>query len=79
MEKSQILTGQRVAAGDVALGLASHGAHSNGYSLVRKCIERAREQGSLPATLDGLPFRQAVMRPTRLYVRPVQDISLNIP
>ena len=71
VEKSQILTGQRVAAGDVALGLASHGAHSNGYSLVRKCIERAREQGSLPTTLDGLPFRQAVMRPTRLYVRPV--------
>lgn len=71
VEKSRILTGQRVAEGDVVLGLASSGVHSNGFSLVRKCIERAQGQGSLPATLDGMPFRQAVMRPTRLYVKPV--------
>ncbi|MDO5291072.1 MAG: phosphoribosylformylglycinamidine cyclo-ligase [Pseudomonadota bacterium] len=71
VEKSKILTGQRVAAGDVVLGLASSGVHSNGFSLVRKCIDRAQAQGGLPATLDGLPFRQAVMRPTRLYVKPV--------
>jgi phosphoribosylformylglycinamidine cyclo-ligase len=43
--------------------------HSNGFSLVRKCIERAA--GHLPATLDGKPFRQAVMEPTRLYVKNV--------
>ena len=70
-EKSRLLTGQSVRAGDVALGLASSGAHSNGYSLVRKCIERAQAQGALPETLDGQPFRQAIMRPTRLYVKPV--------
>jgi phosphoribosylformylglycinamidine cyclo-ligase len=72
VEKSKILTGQTVAEGDVVLGLASSGVHSNGFSLVRKCIERAQQNGgALPATLDGKPFRQAVMEPTRLYVKNV--------
>jgi phosphoribosylformylglycinamidine cyclo-ligase len=69
VEKSKILTGKDVTPGDVVLGLASHGVHSNGFSLVRKCIERA--SANLPATLDGQPFRDAVMAPTRLYVKPV--------
>ncbi|MEY4074332.1 MAG: hypothetical protein RJA29_1689 [Pseudomonadota bacterium] len=69
VEKSKILTGQNVQAGDVVLGLASSGVHSNGFSLVRKVIERAADQ--LPATLDGQPFRDAIMAPTRLYVKPV--------
>ena len=69
VEKSKILTGQTVKPGDVVLGLASSGVHSNGFSLVRKCIERAGD--NLPKTLDGKPFRQAVMEPTRLYVKTV--------
>ncbi|PAT40218.1 phosphoribosylformylglycinamidine cyclo-ligase [Vandammella animalimorsus] len=69
VEKSKILDGKQIAAGDVVLGLASSGVHSNGFSLVRKCIDRAGSQ--LPATLDGKPFREAVMAPTRLYVRSV--------
>ena len=69
VEKSKILTGQSVQSGDVVLGLASHGVHSNGFSLVRKCIERAGDQ--IPATLDGQPFKQALMAPTRLYVKNV--------
>jgi len=69
VEKSKILTGQNVKPGDVVLGLASHGVHSNGFSLVRKCIERA--EGNLPLTLDGKPFKQAIMEPTRLYVKNV--------
>jgi len=69
VEKSKILTGKDVQPGDVVLGLASSGVHSNGFSLVRKCIERAGAQ--LPATLDGHPFREAVMAPTRIYVKPV--------
>ncbi|HSV79949.1 MAG TPA: phosphoribosylformylglycinamidine cyclo-ligase [Ramlibacter sp.] len=69
VEKAKILTGQNVQDGDVVLGLASSGVHSNGFSLVRKCIERAA--GQLPATLDGKPFREALMEPTRLYVKPV--------
>ena len=69
VEKSKILTGANVQPGDVVLGLASSGVHSNGFSLVRKCIERAG--GDAPATLDGQPFRQALMAPTRLYVKSV--------
>jgi phosphoribosylformylglycinamidine cyclo-ligase len=69
VEKSKILTGQSVKPGDVVLGLASNGVHSNGFSLVRKCIERA--EANLPATLDGQPFREAIMAPTRLYVKNV--------
>ncbi|MDI1272549.1 phosphoribosylformylglycinamidine cyclo-ligase [Polaromonas sp.] len=69
VEKSKILTGKDVQPGDVVLGLASSGVHSNGFSLVRRCIERAG--ADLPATLDGQPFRQALMAPTRLYVKNV--------
>jgi phosphoribosylformylglycinamidine cyclo-ligase len=69
VEKSKILDGANVQPGDVVLGLASSGVHSNGFSLVRKCIERAG--ANLPATLDGEPFRAAIMAPTRLYVRSV--------
>jgi phosphoribosylformylglycinamidine cyclo-ligase len=71
VEKSKILTGVDVKPGDVVLGLASSGVHSNGFSLVRKCIERATASNSLPDTLDGKPFRQALMEPTRLYVKTV--------
>jgi phosphoribosylformylglycinamidine cyclo-ligase len=69
VEKSKILTGKDVTPGDVVLGLASSGVHSNGFSLVRKCIERAG--ADLPATLDGKPFKAALMEPTRLYVKNV--------
>ena len=69
VEKSKILTGKEVAPGDVVLGLASSGVHSNGFSLVRKCIERAADH--LPAMLDGKPFKEALMEPTRLYVKNV--------
>jgi phosphoribosylformylglycinamidine cyclo-ligase len=69
VEKSSILDGRHVRAGDVVLGLSSNGVHSNGFSLVRKVIERAASR--LPTQLDGQPFRQAVMAPTRLYVKPV--------
>ena len=77
VEKSKILTGKDLVPGDVVLGLASSGVHSNGFSLVRRCIERVcgigadRDESKLPATLDGKPFRQALMEPTRLYVKPV--------
>ena len=78
VEKSKILTGQNVQAGDVVLGLASAGVHSNGFSLVRKCIERAEANGTLPEMLDGKPFKQAVMEPTRLYVKNVlQALALH--
>ncbi|MFM7330155.1 MAG: phosphoribosylformylglycinamidine cyclo-ligase [Brachymonas sp.] len=68
-EKSKLLPRPDVKAGDVILGLASSGVHSNGFSLVRKCVERAG--ASAPETLDGTPFKQALMKPTRLYVKNV--------
>ncbi|MHB0919383.1 MAG: phosphoribosylformylglycinamidine cyclo-ligase [Thiomonas delicata] len=71
-EKSRLISGQAVQAGDVVLGLASSGVHSNGYSLVRAVIERAA--GRLPEQLDGRPFRDAVMMPTRIYCKPVLDL-----
>ena len=70
VEKSKILNGANtVTAGDIVLGLASSGLHSNGFSLVRKCIERAA--GATPIELDGKPFKEALMEPTRLYVKNV--------
>jgi phosphoribosylformylglycinamidine cyclo-ligase len=69
VEKTKILSGADVKPGDVVLGLASSGVHSNGFSLVRKCIERAGDKA--PATLDGKPFKQSLMEPTRLYVKNV--------
>ncbi|MBN8776419.1 phosphoribosylformylglycinamidine cyclo-ligase [Thiomonas arsenitoxydans] len=70
VEKSGIIDGRTIAAGDRVIGLASSGAHSNGYSLVRKIIARIGP-GELPTTLDGQDFRSAVMAPTRIYCKPV--------
>lgn len=70
VEKSKVITGRDIVAGDVVLGLASNGAHSNGYSLVRKIIDRA--QPDLDAPFDGdITLRQAVIAPTRIYVKPL--------
>ncbi|MFM7699063.1 MAG: phosphoribosylformylglycinamidine cyclo-ligase [Limnohabitans sp.] len=69
VEKSLILTGKDVKPGDMVLGLSSSGVHSNGFSLVRKVIERAASE--LPTSLDGQPFKEAIMAPTRLYVKSV--------
>ena len=69
VEKAKLLDGSRVAHGDAVLGLASSGVHSNGYSLVRKVIERA---GAGPSTLiAGVTLIERVMAPTRVYVKPL--------
>ncbi|MDY0328986.1 MAG: phosphoribosylformylglycinamidine cyclo-ligase [Thiomonas sp.] len=70
VEKSGIIDGRSIEPGDRVIGLASSGAHSNGYSLVRKIIARTAP-GELPQTLDGQDFRSAVMAPTRIYCKPV--------
>jgi len=70
VEKSRIITGRDIKPGDVVLGLASNGAHSNGYSLVRKIVERAAPD--LDAPFDqGKSLRDAIIAPTRLYVKPL--------
>ncbi|MDM9560034.1 phosphoribosylformylglycinamidine cyclo-ligase [Bordetella petrii] len=69
VEKSAILDGKSIRPGDVVLGLASSGAHSNGYSLVRKILERA---GARPdQDFHGQPLADVVMAPTRIYVTQV--------
>ena len=69
VEKSKIIDGTRIAPGDVVLGLASSGAHSNGYSLVRKIIDVA--QPDLQADFHGRPLADVLMMPTRIYVKPL--------
>ena len=71
VEKSKAIDGKStIVAGDVVLGLASSGAHSNGYSLVRKIIERSKPD--LNAKFDGeRTLADVVMAPTRIYVKQV--------
>ena len=77
VEKSEILDASKVKAGDVILGLASNGIHSNGFSLVRKILERA--QPDLTQLCDGMPLREAIMAPTRMYVKPVLELIKKVP
>ena len=69
VEKDRIIDGSRIGPGDVVLGLASSGAHSNGYSLVRRILERARPD--LSSDFHGRPLSDVILAPTRIYVRPV--------
>lgn len=76
VEKSKIINGSRICAGDIVLAIASSGAHSNGYSLVRKIIERA---GAKPDDdLDGRPLIDVVMAPTEIYVKPLLKLMSEI-
>jgi phosphoribosylformylglycinamidine cyclo-ligase len=68
-EKDRLLRPERVQAGDQILGLASSGPHSNGYSLIRKIIEVAGLD--LNAPFDGGTLGQALLAPTRIYVKPL--------
>jgi phosphoribosylformylglycinamidine cyclo-ligase len=77
VEKRRIVDGRGIAAGDVVLGLASSGAHSNGYSLIRRILERSRPD--LAAPLNGQPFADAIMAPTRIYVKPVLELLKSLP
>jgi phosphoribosylformylglycinamidine cyclo-ligase len=69
VEKDRIIDGRSIRAGDALIGLASSGAHSNGYSLVRRIL--ARVQPDLSSELDGRPLIDALLAPTRIYVKPV--------
>ena len=69
VEKSRIIDGSGIAEGDVVLGLASSGAHANGYSLIRKII--AVKGVDLSANFHGRTLSDVLLEPTRIYVKPV--------
>ena len=69
VEKSKLIDGSKIVPGDVVLGLASSGAHSNGYSLVRKIISVA--QPDLNADFHGRRLADVLMEPTHIYVKPL--------
>ncbi|MEW6452245.1 MAG: phosphoribosylformylglycinamidine cyclo-ligase [Pseudomonadota bacterium] len=70
VERNMILPRTDLRAGDVVLGIASSGAHSNGYSLVRKVVEKAKLKWSAPAPFDKKQkLGKAALTPTRIYVK----------
>ena len=74
VEKSRILDGSAVAPGDALLGLASSGPHSNGYSLIRKVLEVSGADLGQPLEDGGPTLGEALLAPTRIYVRPLLDL-----
>lgn len=73
VDESRIITGERVEEGDLILGLASSGLHSNGYSLVRKVLSKARMRLSSYYIELGCRLGEELLRPTRIYVRSVLE------
>ncbi|NOX92748.1 MAG: phosphoribosylformylglycinamidine cyclo-ligase [Gammaproteobacteria bacterium] len=67
VEKSNIIDGSKVAIGDVLIGLAASGPHSNGYSLIRKIIEVSG--ANLDEDFHGKPLGETLLTPTRIYVK----------
>lgn len=79
VEKSEIIDGSKVRTGDALIGVASSGPHSNGYSLIRKIIEVSK--ADLDQDVGGRPLKDALMEPTRIYVKSVlqlmKDVQVN--
>jgi phosphoribosylformylglycinamidine cyclo-ligase len=74
VEKSQMLNGSQVQMGDVVVGLASQGIHSNGFSLVRKIVEiTGAEWDDRRVDLGGLSLGELLLRPTQIYVKPILE------
>jgi phosphoribosylformylglycinamidine cyclo-ligase len=69
VERSGIVDGSAIAAGDAIVGIASSGPHSNGYSLIRRVLERAGE-----TEIDGRPAADVLLAPTRIYVRSILSL-----
>ena len=77
VEKADIIDGSKVKAGDVLIGVASSGAHSNGYSLLRKILEVSK--ADLNSELDGRSLADVVMTPTRIYVKSMLALVKALP
>lgn len=77
VEKADIIDGSKVADGDLVLGLASSGPHSNGYSLIRKIL--AVSGASFEQRLEGRSLIDRLMEPTRIYVKPLLKLLETVP
>lgn len=76
VEKDQIIDGQSITPGDVILGLASSGPHSNGFSLIRKVVEVSGASWDMP--FDGATLADRAMEPTRIYVKQVLEVMKSV-
>jgi len=72
VDKPKVIDGSKVKAGDVIIGLASSGPHSNGYSLIRKIIEHANVD--LSEDFHGQPLGEVLLAPTKIYVKPLLSL-----
>jgi len=77
VEKSKVLDGSQVKAGDKLIGIASSGPHSNGYSLIRKIINHSRS--ALTDDFHGKPLGTALLEPTRIYVKSLLALLDKVP
>ncbi|MBY0268401.1 MAG: phosphoribosylformylglycinamidine cyclo-ligase [Burkholderiales bacterium] len=77
VEKKRIINGRSIRPGDVILGLGSNGAHSNGYSLIRKII--AQRGVKLSAKVGGRALKDLILAPTRIYVKPLLKLMKQLP
>jgi len=77
VEKAKLVDGSRVHEGDQLIGLASSGPHANGYSLIRKVLERSGAR--LDAALGEATLGEALLAPTRIYVQPVLQTLAAVP
>lgn len=77
VEKSSIINGSTISENDIILGIASNGAHSNGFSLIRKIIEK--HPVDLNTKLGNSTLLKAIMAPTRIYVKPVLELIRQLP
>lgn len=73
VDRAKLIDGRSIVAGDALVGVASSGAHSNGYSLIRKVLQIAENRN-----IDGMPAEELLLRPTKIYVKPVLKLLQSV-